>query len=390
MNRFADRVKDLKGSAIREVFKQLGKPGIISFAGGLPAPELYPAAEMGEIAENILRSNGTAALQYGITEGYAPLVEQVKARVKSMHGGLIKDNDSLFICSGGQQGISLTSAVMLNEGDTVVTESPSFIGGLNSFRSHGAKIIGINMQNDGIDIDELEKLFYNTNISLIYVIPNFQNPTGITMSLEKRKALLKLAKKHGAKILEDNPYGELRFSGEPVPALKELDEDNVVIYVGSFSKIMAPGLRVGFVVCDSEIAEKMIVVKQVQDVHTTLLPQMIISEYLNKYDINELIAREQKLYAHKCGLMLSAIEKHFPANVTYTRPQGGIFLWCDLNNGEDSDDFMMRALEEKVAIIKGSTCMPNPGKTSTFRMNYSTPKDEQIEAGIATLGKLMK
>lgn len=386
---FSERVKPLRGSAIRETFKVLATPGMISFAGGAPAPEMFPTKELAEIAEQILSKNGVKALQYGITEGYAPLQEQVKERLKRIN--VVKENDDILIVSGGQQGIMLTTQVLVNEGDMVITESPSFIGGLNCFRSFGGRTVGVDMQDDGMDMDKLEALLKNCKSKLIYTIPTFQNPTGITMSLEKRKRLLALAEQYNVMILEDNPYGELRFSGENLPTLKELDETGRVIYCGSFSKILSPGLRLGFVCANAEMVEKMAVCKQTADVHTSVLPQMIASEFLNHYDIDEYIIKMRALYGKKCGYMQECITKYFPDFITTTKPNGGLFLWCSSTVDFDSMEVQKRAIENKVAFVPGATLMPDENVvTSAFRLNYSTAPEEKIKEGIHILGEVLK
>ncbi len=387
---FSNRVKDLQGSAIRAAFKAIARPGMISFAGGMPSPELYPNKEIAEIAKDIFLNQGTTALQYGITEGYAPLLEQIKARLNGQ--GIGNENDGFITVSGGQQGIELTSKALLNEGDGVACEIPSFVGALNCFRSYNAKLYGVKMDEDGMNIDDLDKtLEQHKNIKIIYTIPTFQNPSGRTMSLEKRKQLLAVAKKHDVFILEDNPYGELRFAGTPVPTIKSMDTDNIVIYAGSFSKIIAPGLRVGFLCADKELIEKCVVCKQVSDVHTNVISQMIISEFINKYDLDEHIAKCCEMTGKKCKLMKECIEKHFPENVSVTSPEGGIFLWCDPNDGSNCADLNAKALENNVAIVPGSSAMADTSViTSAFRLNYTMASDEQIIKGIEILGKVLK
>lgn len=386
---FSNRTKDLHGSAIRAAFKAIARPGMISFAGGMPSPDLYPNKELAEIAKDIFLNQGPTALQYGITEGYAPLIEQIKQRLSTQ--GVGNDNDSVIVVSGGQQGIELVSKSLLNEGDGVACEIPSFVGALNCFRSYNARFYGVDMDEDGMNIDKLDKILSeNKNIKLVYTIPTFQNPSGRTMSLAKRKQLLQVAKKHGVFILEDNPYGELRFAGENVPTIKSMDADNIVIYAGSFSKIIAPGLRVGFLCAHSELVEKCVVCKQVSDVHTNVISQMLISEYIKRYDLDEHIAVSCKAIGKKCALMKECINKYFPKNVTSTSPEGGLFLWCDAQDGSDSADLNKAAIENNVAIVPGSSAMTDPNAvTSAFRLNYSMASDEQIEQGIQILGKVL-
>ncbi|MDR0406345.1 MAG: PLP-dependent aminotransferase family protein [Clostridiales bacterium] len=388
---FADRVKDLRGSAIRESFKALSRPGIISFAGGMPAPETYPAAELARIADDILTNHAVTALQYGITEGYAPLIAQTEARLAKA-GIAGNRGDSLIITSGGQQAIELTTKALINEGDGIACEDPSFVGALNAFRSYNARLYPVPMERDGMDVGALERvLAENQRIKFIYTIPTFQNPSGITMSLEKRKRLLDVAARYGVFILEDNPYGELRFAGEDVPAVKSMDRENRVIYVGSYSKTVSPGLRVGFLLARSDLTEKVTVCKQVSDVHSNLMAQMMISAYLDGCDADARIAASARLNGKKCALMRDCMEEYFPGNITRTAPEGGLFLWCDLGGGVDSREFAAKCLEQNVAIVSGAAAMPDTSKiTSAFRLNFSMASEENIEKGIKALGEVIK
>ncbi len=390
--KFSDKVKHLEASAIREIFKLLDKPGIISFAGGAPDPELFPCEQLAKAASDVLINQGKVALQYGVTEGYTPLRDWVKNRLVSQ--GIIKEDDfnETIIVSGGQQGIDLAAKSLLNPGDGVVCELPSFIGGLNSFRSYNAELYGVTVKSDGIDMEELEELCKaHPNIKVIYTIATFQNPSGITMSLENRKKLLELADKYDFIIFEDNPYGELRFDGEDVRTMKSMDTNGRVVYLGSFSKILSPGLRLGFVSCHKDLMERMIICKQVQDVHTNVFSQMTAYEYIKNNSIDEHIARLRMVYGEKCRFMCECMDKYFPASVTHTTPQGGIFLFCEMPEGYDTKEIMAKAVERGVAFVPGSTTMiDDTAKYSTFRMNYSTASFEQIEKGIKILGDLLK
>ena len=387
--KFSDKVKHLEASSIREIFKLLAKPGIISFAGGAPDPNLFPKKEFAKIAKEILKKEGNIALQYGITEGYLPLREWTKSRLVSQ--GILKEDDDLIIVSGGQQGIDLCSKSLINPGDGVVCEEPSFIGGLNCFRSYNAELFGVPMEEDGLDTEKLEEILKaNKNIKLLYTISTFQNPSGITSSLEKRKKILELADKYDFLIYEDNPYGELRFSGEEVPTLKSLDKSGRVIYFGSFSKILAPGMRLGFTSAPAELLERMIICKQTQDVHTNVLSQMIAYKFVTKYSIDKHIQKLRVAYGKKCKLMIKLMDKHFPASVKHTCPEGGLFLYCTMPQGFDSKELMKKALEKNVAFVPGTSCMIDDKATySTFRMNYSTASEEEIKSGIKTLGEVL-
>jgi len=384
----ASRVTSLKASAIREIFKMLGAADVISFAGGIPSPELFPTEEISKLLGEIIAEKGKASLVYGVTEGYAPLIDIVKNRLEK--DGIPHDFDQVVITTGAQQAIDLTCKSLVNDGEGIIVEEPSFIGALNAFRSYNARLFGVPMADDGIDVEKVEEILKKENIKLIYTIPTFQNPMGVTQSLEKRKKLLELAEKYDCYIIEDNPYGELRFRGEPVAAIKSMDNNGRVIYVGSFSKTLTPGIRVGFVCCHKDIMDRIVVVKQVNDVHTTLMMQMLVAEYITKYDFEAHIAESCKLHGEKCDIMLSSIEEYFPKCVNYTRPDGGIFLWCTLPEGINAKPIFEKAVERKVAFVPGSTCMVDlEAPCNAFRLNYSTASNDDIVKGIKILGELL-
>ena len=381
----------LKPSAIREIFKALTDPTIISLAAGNPSPESFPVEDLARISSEIFSDSSTAALQYSVTEGYPPLREDVKARLASRFG-IGKDFDMTIITSGGQQGIELLCKTMCDEGDTVIVEEPSFIGALNAFRSNGAKLVGIPMEDDGIDIGKLEDAMKNNpRAKILYLIPTFQNPSGTCMSLEKRKKVYDLAKKYNIIILEDNPYGELRFAGEEIPTIKSFDEDGYVVYSGSYSKVLSAGMRIGFICGPEAIVQKMVVAKQVEDVHTNIFFQMLCHRYIAECDMDKHVADIRKLYKHKCDLMLSELDKKMPKCVRYTRPEGGLFLWCTLPDSISQPDFVKAAMAKKVAVVPGQTFNSDPNSPSqSFRLNYSTPSDEQIVEGIDRLAETVK
>lgn len=304
---FSENISELKPSAIREILKFTGMPGVISFAAGNPAPEAFPTEKIASISEQLLRENPVLAMQYSVTEGYTPLRDTLKKIMKEKNCYSPKTDD-LIITSGAQQANELTCKVLLNRGDTLICESPSFIGSLNAFKSYGVNLTGIPLESDGMNMNALEEtLKTNPNCKLIYVIPNFQNPTGFVMSLEKRKTLYALACKYNAIILEDNPYGDLRFSGEEIPSIKSMDVENRVVYSGTFSKILAPGFRVGYVIGAKEILQKIIVCKQVADVHTNIWAQAICERFLNTVNMDEHFENLRKIYRHKCNLMTNTI-----------------------------------------------------------------------------------
>lgn len=387
----SEKFKNLKPSAIREIFKSLGTPGSISFAAGNPNPDSFPVKEMRAIADGIFATEPANALQYGITEGYAPLRTLISERLKRVYNIGAPDDD-LIIVTGGQQGIELTCKVMCNEGDVVICENPSFIGALNAFRSLGAKLVGVPLGDDGIDLEALENaLKSNPNAKILYTIPTFQNPAGITTCLEKRRAVLELAEKYDILILEDNPYGDLRFTGEDVPTYKSMDTNGRVLYCGSFSKILSAGMRIGFLCANKALISKIVVAKQVEDVHTNLFFQMVCAKYISEYDLDEHIAAIREMYRHKAGLMLDALDKHMPKEVKFTRPEGGIFLWCSLPESLDLGEFVKRAGEKNVFVVPGTAFTADTEEVShSFRLNYSMPSDEEIERGIKILADIAK
>ena len=385
----SNRMKDMKGSAIREIFKVAADPTYISLAGGNPAPELFPAHELAEIAAELLEKQPVRALQYGVTEGDPELRTQVKERLARVEK-IGTNEDEVLIVSGGQQAIDLTTKNLINEGDTVIVEEPSFIGALNAFRSFGAKLAGVPMDHEGMQPDALERVIAeHPGAKMIYTIPTFQNPMGVTMPLERRRAVYEIAKKHGLVIIEDNPYGELAFDGVKVPTIKSMDTDGIVVYCGSFSKVLAPGLRIGFVYANRALIQKLVVAKQVEDVHTPMLTQLLASEYLKRYNLDDVIVKMRALYRRKCAGMLAAIERYFPEGVTHTTPKGGLFVWCDLGHGLDTQKLTVQAMARKVVYVPGATFMTDMNRPcSGLRLNYSTMTDDRIEEGIRLLGEV--
>lgn len=388
---FSDKISNLKPSAIREILKATSDPNIIPFAAGNPAPDAFPVDEIRRISTDILANDPIAALQYSVTEGYTPLRDAVKKRLASQNS-FKEGSDELIITSGGQQAAELSCKVFLNEGDTLLCECPSFVGCLNSFKSYNAKLVGIEMDSEGISAEAIEKACTeNKNVKLLYVIPNFQNPSGRCMSAERRKTVYELACKYNFIILEDNPYGELRFAGKDIPSIKSLDTEGRVIYSGSFSKVIAPGMRVGFVSAAPEIISKIVVCKQVSDVHSNILAQMICHRILTEYDFESHIANLRDIYRRKYNIMAEGIKAHFSKKITVTEPEGGLFVWADLPEGSDMPDFCKKAIERKVAVVPGSAFLPDDSAPCIgFRMNFSTPTDERLIEGCEILGKLTK
>ncbi|MBO4445330.1 MAG: PLP-dependent aminotransferase family protein [Clostridia bacterium] len=385
---FSNKIAGLKPSAVREILKSTSDPEVISLAAGNPAPDAFPVESISKIASDIFREDPISALQYGITEGYAPLIAELKSYLKNK--GMGEDYDALIVTSGATQIMELLTKVLCNEGDCIACEDPSFIGSLNCFRSYGAKLCGVPMKPDGLDIDALEELLKsNCKVKFLYTIPNFQNPTGYTMSLEKRKALYELASKYDILILEDNPYGDLRVAGEDLPTIKSMDTEGRVIYAGTFSKLIAPGIRVGYVLGPAALVSKMTVGKQTEDVHTAMFNQMLVYRWMKENDINEHIKRMQAIYRKKLNVMCDALDKFCP-KLEYVRPEGGMFVWCKLPDGVDMLDFCRTAAAHKVAVVPGTAFLPDEnGTTQYIRLNFSTPTDEDMVKGIKILGELL-
>lgn len=389
---FSDKVATIQPSAIREILKFSSDPEVISLSAGNPAPEAFPTEKIAEITTQIFKDDPILALQYSITEGYTPLRDKLKKILEPLKC-YVPNRDELIITSGAQQANELACKVLLNEGDTLICEAPSFIGSLNAFKSYNVHLVGVELQHDGMNMEILEKtLQENPKTKLIYVIPNFQNPTGGTMSLEKRKELYKLAQKYDVFILEDNPYGRLRIKGEDIPPIKSLDCDGRVIYTGSFSKILSPGLRVGYVSGLKEVISKMIVCKQVADVHTNILAQLICDRFIAETDMEQHFQKLREIYKKKCNLMVEQIKKNFSSKITFIEPDGGLFIWCTLPSDCNMNEFCTKAIKEyKVAVVPGNAfCINDTDKSTSFRLNFSTPTDDEIIKGCELLGKLSK
>lgn len=389
--KFSNRVQSLKPSAIREIFKYAADPAVVSLSAGNPSPDAFPSKEIAEISARLMAENPIAALQYSVTEGYTPLRNYLSDYMKSKHnvGG---EGDDILITSGAQQVMDLVSKSILNEGDAVICENPSFIGTLNTFRSYNARLVGVPVDADGMNIENLEEALINEPaVKLIYTIPNFQNPSGVTMSLEKRKAVYELAKKYNVLVIEDNPYGDLRFRGEFLPCIKSFDEEGVVIYSGSFSKVISPGMRVGYSIAPKPIIQKMVVCKQGQDVHTNIWSQMVCYEFLTKYDFEKHLEMLRGIYKKKAEFAMELLDKYLAPKITYHKIDGGLFIWCDLPDNVDTAEFCMKAVKNKVCVVPGTAFMANESDvTHSFRINFSTPTDEQLEKGIKILGEMAK
>lgn len=386
--KFSERVKNLKPSAIREIFKYASDPEVVSLSAGNPSPEAFPCKEIEEISRRIFEENPISVLQYSVTEGYAPLKEHLRKYLKESQN-IGSQNDDILITSGAQQIMDLCSKSLLNEGEAVICESPSFIGSLNTFRSYNGKLVGVPVESDGINMEALEKaLQENKNTKFIYTIPNYQNPSGVTMSLAKRKRMYELAKKYKVLIIEDNPYGELRYSGDAIPSIKSFDTEDIVIYAGSFSKVVAPGIRVAYTVAPKEILSKLVVCKQGSDVHTNIWAQVVCYEYMTKYNFEQHLEDLRNIYSKKAKFCMDLLDKYAP-KIKYHKIDGGLFIWCELPESVNMPEFCKTAVLNKVCVVPGNAFLTDETeKCQSFRINFSTPTDEQLEKGIKILGRL--
>lgn len=380
----------LKPSATREILKATSDPNVIAFAGGSPAVEAFPCEEVKILTAEILDENPVSALVYGVSEGYDPLRKTVREWLIKREN-IVSDDDSVIITSGGTQVMDLATRVLANEGDTVICEEPSFVGSLNCFRSHGLNLVGVPIESDGMNVEALKiAIKDNPNAKFIYTIPNFQNPGGTTLSLEKRKAIYQLAVENDLFIIEDNPYGKLRVEGEDVPAIKSFDDKGIVVYAGSFSKVLAPGIRVAYAVVPNKIVGAFTIAKQVSDVHTGVLNQMIISRWFDEFDVDAHIEEIKKIYRRKLNLMCDCLDEYC-GEIKYVRPQGGLFIWAELPNGVDMVDYVKRLVDKKVAVVPGSAFMiDDTAPCKHIRLNFSTPSDEDIVKGVKIMGEVLK
>ena len=390
MVKFADRMNQLQGSEIRELLKLTQQPDIISFAGGLPAKELFPVEGMKEAAIAVMNENGQEAMQYSTTEGINPLREKIVERMKAKNG-INATIDNILITNGSQQGLDFSGRVFLNEGDVVLMESPSYLGAINAFKANCPKFIEVPTDGNGMIMSELEKIIQTTeNIKMIYVIPDFQNPTGRTWPLERRKQFMEIINKYEIPVIEDNPYGELRFEGENMPSLKSLDTKGLVIFLGTFSIILAPGYRLGWVCASTEILEKYNFIKQGADLQPSTVSQLEVNKFMELYNLDDHVAKIKEVYGHRRDVMLNAMKREFPEGIEYTHPEGGLFTWVILPEYMNAREVALECIKEKVAYVPGGSFFPNGGHENTFRMNYSCMPDDKIEQGIASLGKVLK
>jgi 2-aminoadipate transaminase len=386
----AKRMEGLKASDVREILKITQRGEVISFAGGLPAPELFPVKELAEATRRVLEEEGQQALQYSTTEGYLPLREKLAERM-SAKCGIRTSAEEVLITNGSQQSLDLTGKLLLDEGDTVLCESPTYVGVISALKVFGPRWVEIPTDHEGMDIDALERRLENCDrIKLVYVVPNFQNPSGTTWSLERRQRFAEVVMRYPVAVVEDNPYGELRFEGLPLPPIKSFDTKGNIIYLGTFSKILSPGMRIGWLTATKPLYEKYVILKQGVDLHTSTLGQMQIATYLEMFDLDQHLAQVRAVYRERRDAMIRALEREMPKCVSFSRPSGGLFLWVELPAYLDSRELLCRSLELEVAFVPGGSFFPKGNKENTLRLSYSNMPVSRIEEGIRRLARAVK
>jgi len=396
-HRYARRTQVMQSSAIREILKLTQSPDIISFAGGLPAPEAFPVEPIREACDFVLSEIGAQALQYYPTEGYVPLREMLCGFAAEQGLKIVPEN--VLITSGSQQALDILGKVFINRGDLILVESPSYLGALQAFDAYGAEYLAVPFDDEGMRTDALEEAL-RAGPKFIYVIPNFQNPTGVTMSLERRKRLVELADQYGVPIVEDDPYGRLRYEGDHIPPVVAIDAEfrghceteycGNVIYLSTFSKTLAPGLRMAWVSAPAEVIRKFVQAKQGADLHSSTFNQAIAYEAAKDGFLAQYIEKIKAIYGERRLVMLAALDEHFPAGVKWTRPEGGMFLWVTLPDGVDSSEVLKKAIERKVAFVPGGPFHANGGGENTIRLNFSNANPDKIQEGVKRLGQVLK
>lgn len=389
MFKFSKRVPGDGTDAVGAILKAAADPKIISFAGGLPAPELFPVEGMKEATDKVYAEHGQQALQYGAAKGVTELRELILKRVKEKENVDAK-LENVMVTTGSEQAIDLVGKAFVNPGDTVLVEEPTYLCALDVFRSYGANFVSVPMDDDGMKMDALEEaLKAHPETALVYTVPNFQNPTGRTMPAERRKKFAELAAKYDVPVLEDNPYGDIRFAGEHVPSVKSFDHAGKVFYMSTFSKILAPGFRLGWLVADPKVIEKLTVLKQSADLHTDNLVQYVVTEFFKENDVDAHVKEISDLYGKRKQLMIDGIKKYFPKDVKYTDPEGGMFLWVEVPGVTDTVELFKQCLEHNVAFVPGDPFFAGKPQPGTFRLNYSNMQEDQIEVGLKRLGEAL-
>ena len=388
--KLASRMAGLRASEIREILKLTQRPEVISFAGGLPAVETFPASDLADVTTEVLAEHGAQALQYSPTEGFPALREAIAGRMNDVFDTAV-EADEILVTSGSQQGLDLLGKVFIDEGDVVLCESPTYLGAINALKAYVPEFVEVATDDGGMVLDDLERqLSSRDNVKLIYVVPDFQNPSGRTWTADRRRGFMELVQRFEVPVAEDSPYAEVRFDGEPAPPMKALPGNEWVIYLGTFSKVFCPGMRLGWLSAVEDIYRRVVHVKQGADLHTSTLGQMQLAAYLERFDIGENIARTIELYRTRRDTMLAAMDASFPKQVRWTRPEGGMFVWVTLPEDLNARDLLVRCLEENVAFVPGGSFFPNGGNENTLRMNFSSASPERIEEGVRRMARVLE
>ncbi len=393
--RYALRTRRMQSSIVRELLKLTEKPNLISFAGGLPAPEVFPLDEFREAAARVLTESGPQSLQYSTTEG-CPRLREMIARHTARYG-IVVQPENILITSGSQQALDLLGKVFLNSGDRIAVERPTYLGALQAWNAYQAQFLGIAMDDEGMRTDELESVL-RSGPKFLYALPNFQNPTGVTLSLKRRETLIEMADHFGVPIIEDDPYGQLRYEGEHLPSLVVMDScarnrkpfSGNVIYLSTFSKTLAPGLRLGWVVAPAEVIQKLVQAKQGTDLHTGTFVQMVTYELAHGGFLNKHVQHIRSVYGARRDAILASLQKHMPAGVRWTKPQGGLFIWAVLPEHLNATDILMEAVDERVAFVPGSAFYDDGSGKNTMRLNFSNASPDKIDEGMARLGGVIR
>lgn len=391
--RYAQRTQRMRSAAIRDLLKYAEQPSVISFAGGMPAAETFPITEFQEACQHVLAAHGAQALHYGVTEGYRPLREMI-ARHTARYG-LVVTPENIVVTSGSQQALDLIGKVFINPGDRILVEQPTYVGALQAWHAYQAEYITIPMDDAGLQTDALEAAL-RAGPKFMYVLPNFQNPTGVTLSLARRTALIRLAHHYGVPIIEDDPYGQLRYTGEHITPLVVLDGrghtseeapySGNVLYLSTFSKTLAPGLRLGWIIAPAEVIQRLVQAKQSADLHTSTLMQMVAYEVTRGGFLDRHVRDLRLMYRERCETMLAALERHFPSSTRWTKPHGGLFVWVILPESLDATVVLQASLAENVAFAPGTNFFADGTGHNTMRLNFSNASPERIEEGIRRLG----
>lgn len=384
---YASRVDGMQSSAIREILKITQQPDVISFAGGLPAPQTFPVKDLQDAFNYVFSEQGATALQYGVSEGYAPLRTWVAERMNGK--GINCKVDNIFISAGSQQILDFAGKIFLDPGDKVIVESPVYLAAVQAFRTYQVEFVSVPADDNGMDVEALEQSVQEHRPKLIYINPTFENPRGATMPAERRAKVAQIAAKYQVPVIEDDPYGELRFEGEALPPIKSFPGGEWIIHMGSFSKIISPGLRVGWAVADTDIIHKLTMAKQASDVHTNSLAQQAIHRYVTINNLDTHISGIIEMYRIQRDTMLEEMEAHFPANCRWTKPEGGMFIWVKLPEGTNATAILPKAVAEKVAFVPGAPFYAGIGEQNTMRLNFSNSAPEQIRIGIRRLGAIL-